>query len=164
MNILGFLYSTTVNWASLVCGQNQTFEDGHGWTCFTFSKQTTHQIIKIKSAMKIIGSCSPISIKYRHCLLAKEGMFWFWHAQTCMDRNLLTHTNTHTHTHTHTNTFLPAPPDLLSGRRRSHLLWRGPCCSWEACGGILVGPSERRCSVSSPCTCSLWENKQKGND
>lgn len=48
--------------------------------------------------MKIIGSCSPISIKYRNCLLAKEGMFWFWHTQTCRDRNL------HTHTHTHTQT------------------------------------------------------------
>lgn len=38
----------------------------------------------------------------------------------------------------------------------SHLSWQGPCCSYWACVGILVGPSER-CSVSNLCTCSLWE-------
>lgn len=59
-------------------------------------------------------------------------------------------------------TFLAAPPDPWREIGGSHLSWSEPCCSSEACGGIPVGPSERKCSVSSPCTCSLWEKRQKG--
>lgn len=70
----------------------------------------------------------------------------------------------HTHTHTHLLFTGPAPPDLLRVRWRSHLSWWELCCSWEACGGTLVGPSERRCSVSSRCTGSLWDDRREGND
>lgn len=57
-----------------------------------------------------------------------------------------------------------APPDLWRVWRRSHLSWWELCCLWEACGGIQEGPSEMRYSVSSPCTCSLREIRETGND
>ena len=68
MNIFWFLSSSmTVNWISLGCGQNETFEgfEKHWSTCFTifwhFIDKRTHgkNNQQIEQTMKIRVSCSP---------------------------------------------------------------------------------------------------------